>query len=1213
MQLTDLLKQRILVLDGAMGSLIQSYNLTEQDFRGERFKKHPVDLKGNNDLLSITKPEVIKAIHTAYLDAGADIIETNTFTATSITQADYKTEAYVYEINYEAAKIAKEVALAFSKKDASKPRFVAGSLGPTNKTASLSPDVNNPSYRAATFDDFADTYYEAAKGLMDGGADILIVETVFDTLNAKAAIYAIEKLFDEKRQTLPLIISGTIIDASGRTLSGQTLEAFLVSIAHAPLLAVGLNCALGAKQLTPHVSTLAEKTDLFTIVFPNAGLPNAFGGYDETPESNGKDIEIYLQNNWVNIIGGCCGTTPAHIKHIADIAKKYPPRKPRTLPKLPAYSGLEPMVIFEGSNFINVGERTNITGSKQFKKLILEDKFDDALVVARQQVENGAQIIDINLDEGMLDSVQAMKTFLHLIATEPDIAKVPVMIDSSKWEVIEEGLKCLQGKCIVNSISLKEGEETFKQHARMAKRMGAAVIVMAFDEEGQATTFDKRIAIAKRAYEILIKQLAFHPSDIIFDPNILTVATGMEEHNNYAVDFIKATRWIKENLPGALVSGGVSNISFAFQGNNTVREAMHSAFLYHAVKAGLDMGIVNAGMIDIYENIDKTLLEKIEDVLFNRRSDATERLVDFASTLKNKSKEQLKDDAWRMQSLEERLSYAMVKGITDFIDTDIAEALNTYSKPLDIIEGPLMKGMQIVGDLFGSGKMFLPQVVKSARVMKRATKILEPVMAAQKNEKNHTQGKIVLATVKGDVHDIGKNIVAVVLACNNYEIIDLGVMVPAEKILDAAVKHQADIIGLSGLITPSLDEMVYVAAEMERRKLSIPLLIGGATTSRTHTAVKIAPAFSGDTVHITDASRSVTIAGKLLGNEKASFTKTIKEEYKIVQQNHKVKQDTKNFISLQAARENKYRVDWTQYKPVKPAFTGTKVFTNYNLRELASYIDWTPFFQTWELAGKYPEILEDDIIGDEAKKVFQDAQIMLETIITEQWLQANAVIGFYKCKAVDDDIILYNDSGDVIETLHHLRQQNKKAEGLPNICLADFISPAEDYIGAFAVTAGIGIEKKLAAFALQHDDYAAILLKALADRLAEAFAERMHERVRKEFWGYASDENLSNDALIEESYRGIRPAPGYPACPDHTEKQTLFKLLDVTNTADIGLTESMAMYPAASVSGWYFAHPEAKYFGVGKIGKDQIEDLANRKHLPFAEMERWLSANKNYN
>ncbi|MFN0275313.1 MAG: methionine synthase, partial [Chitinophagales bacterium] len=891
MKLTDIITERILVLDGAMGSMIQSYKLSEADFRGERFKNHTVDLKGNNDLLSITQPGIIKEIHAAYLDAGADIIETNTFTATSITQADYKTEAFVYEINFEAAKIAKEVTQEFTKKDPSKPRFVGGSLGPTNKTASLSPDVNNPSYRAATFDDFADSYYEAAKGLMDGGADLLIVETVFDTLNAKAAVFAIEKLFDEKKKKLPLIISGTIIDASGRTLSGQTLEAFLISISHAPLLAVGLNCALGAKQLTPHVSTLAEKTDLYTIVFPNAGLPNEFGGYDETPESNGTDIEVFLKNNWVNIIGGCCGTTPAHIKYIAEIAKKYPPRKPRVLPKLPAYSGLEPMVIFEGSNFLNVGERTNITGSKQFKRLILEEKFDEALIVARQQVENGAQIIDVNMDEGMLDGVQAMQTFLNLIATEPDIAKVPVMIDSSKWEVIEAGLKCLQGKCVVNSISLKEGEEKFIEHARIAKRLGASVIVMAFDEEGQATTFEKRISIAKRAYDILTTKLAFNPTDIIFDPNILTIGTGIEEHNNYAVDFMKATSWIKENLPGALVSGGVSNISFSFQGNNTVREAMHSAFLYHAIKAGLDMGIVNAGMIDIYENIDKTLLERIEDVLFNRRDDATERLVEFASTLKNKSKEQVKDDAWRNTSLEDRLSYALVKGITDFIDADVAEALQKYPKPLDIIEGPLMSGMNTVGDLFGSGKMFLPQVVKSARVMKKATKILEPIMAAEKNSKSHSQGKILMATVKGDVHDIGKNIVGIVLACNNYEVIDLGVMVPAEKILDTAIEKNADIIGLSGLITPSLDEMVHVAAEMERRNIRIPLLIGGATTSRTHTAVKISPVFSGDVVHVTDASRSVTIAGKLIGKDKDTYTKTIKEEYKIVQQNHARKQD----------------------------------------------------------------------------------------------------------------------------------------------------------------------------------------------------------------------------------------------------------------------------------------------------------------------------------
>ncbi len=1389
MKLQDLLRERILVLDGAMGTMIQRYKLSEEQYRGERFKDHPYDLKGNNDLLSITQPGIVREIHKAYLDAGADIIETNTFTATSISQADYHLQNVVYEINFAAAKIAKEIAAEYTLKDPDKPRFVAGSLGPTNRTASLSPDVNNPGYRAVSFDEFAASYYEAAKGLMEGGADILIIETVFDTLNAKAAAYAIQKLFAEQNKTLPLIISGTIVDASGRTLSGQTLEAFLISVSHAPLLAVGLNCALGAKQLLPHVQTLAQKTDLPTIVFPNAGLPNAFGEYDETPESNGNDIETFLKNGWVNIIGGCCGTTPDHIKRIADLAKKYPPRIPPVLPKLPSFSGLEPMIKFEGSNFINIGERTNITGSKQFKRLILEEKYDEALVVARQQVENGAQMIDVNMDEGMLDGVNAMTTFLHLIVAEPDISKVPVVIDSSKWEIIHAGLKCLQGKSIVNSISLKEGEAKFIEHAREAKLLGAAVIVMAFDEEGQATTYEKRISICKRAYDILTEQVGFDATDIIFDPNILTVATGIEEHNSYALDYIRATKWIKEHLPGTMVSGGVSNISFSFQGNNTVREAMHAAFLYHAIHAGLDMGIVNAGMIEIYENIDKQLLEKIEDVLFNRRDDATENLVEFASTLKQKTKEQLKDDEWRGRSLEERLSYALTKGVTEFIDADIAEALATYNKPLDIIEGPLMKGMNIVGDLFGSGKMFLPQVVKSARVMKKAVAILTPLInspiptfpqgegeklsvkssekiktglafqmadpayyeflkqAVQKNKDdatdaekllwNHLRGKklenykfrrqhiignyiadfvclkknlvieldgsihqlpenkendqarteklnhygftvlrfsneelfknldhvlnkisetlkglpdydenrksdelaesndsrkvfplgedldgagrrkrILMATVKGDVHDIGKNIVGVVLACNNYEIIDLGVMVPADKILQTAIDQKVDIIGLSGLITPSLDEMVHVAEEMQRRNMTVPLMIGGATTSRTHTAVKIAPAYDQPVIHVTDASRSVSIASKLLNHEKDAFVKSIRDEYGVVQKTHQQKQSFKNYISIEEARKNKYKIDWKNYVPVKPTFTGTKVFEDYPLDELRNYIDWTPFFQTWELAGKYPEIFEDELIGVEAKKLFNDANKMLDQIIAEKWITAKAVIGFFPCCSDEDDIIVYEDDLKTERTrLFHLRQQNKKAEGQANLNLSDFIKPGpipSDYIGGFAVSTGFNIENKIKEFENDHDDFSSILLKALADRLAEALAERMHERVRKEFWAYDQSEQLGSEDLIAEKYLGIRPAPGYPACPDHTEKTTLFNLLNATNKIGIQLTESLAMQPGASVSGWYFAHPESKYFGIGKIGKDQVEDLAKRKNVEFEVMEKWLRPNLNY-
>jgi len=1207
-----------MVLDGAMGSMIQQYKLSEAEFRGERFKDHPHDLRGNNDLLSLTQPQIIKAIHEQYLEAGADIIETNTFSGTAIAQADYGLEHLAYELNLVSAQLAKAAAAEYTVKNPDKPRFVAGALGPTNKTLSLSPDVNNPGYRTVTFDEMADAYYEEARGLMDGGADILLIETIFDTLNAKAAIFAIDKLFTETGKKLPVMVSGTITDASGRTLSGQTVEAFLVSISHLPLLSIGLNCALGAKQLKEYIQTLSVNTDLFVSAYPNAGLPNAFGEYDETPESNGNDVEVYLKNGWVNIIGGCCGTTPAHIAYISKIASKYPPRIPQVLPKLPAFAGLEKFELFEGSNFVNVGERTNITGSKQFKRLITEEKYDDALIVARQQVENGAQVIDVNMDEGMIDSVHAMTTFLNLIAAEPDISRVPVMIDSSKWEVIEAGLKCLQGKSIVNSISLKEGESKFKEHAHKAKQLGAAVIVMAFDEEGQATTFEKRIAICERAYKILVNELHFAPTDIIFDPNILTIGTGIEEHNNYAVDFINATKWIKANLPGALVSGGVSNISFAFQGNNTVREAMHAAFLYHAIKAGMDMGIVNAGMIDIYENIDKDLLQKIEDVIFNRNENATENLVAFAETLKKKDKTAIVTDEWRNNTVEARLSYALVKGITDFIDTDIEEARVKYAKPLDVIEGPLMAGMNVVGDLFGSGKMFLPQVVKSARVMKKAVAYLQPFIEKEKTLSGNTDGrpKVLLATVKGDVHDIGKNIVGVVLACNNYEIIDLGVMVNAEKILNTAISEKVDIIGLSGLITPSLDEMVYVASEMEKRNFIIPLLIGGATTSRTHTAVKIAPAYNQPVIHVTDASRSVTIAGKLLNHEKTAFVQEIKDEYAILNQNHKSKQSFKGFLSLADARKNKIQLKDTEYNPVTPSFTGIKTFDEYPIAELVKYIDWTPFFQTWELHGKYPAILEDELIGEAAQKLFEDAQVLLDKIVAEKWLTAKAVVGIFKARSVEDDIALIDDNNNLICTLHHIRQQNKKVDGQANYCLSDFILPETsgktDYLGAFAVSAGFNIEGKVAAFEAQHDDYNSILLKALADRLAEAFAERMHELMRKELWGYSKDENNSPEQLISENYVGIRPAPGYPACPDHTEKITLFNLLKVTENIGIQLTDSMAMYPAASVSGWYFAHPEAKYFGTGKIGKDQVLDLAKRKNMSPEVMEKWLSSNINY-
>ena len=1220
-RIEELLKDRILILDGAMGTMIQGYQLSEADFRGEIFSSHPLDLKGNNDILSLTKPEIIKEIHVQYLEAGADIIETNTFSSTSIAQADYQLQHFAYQLNFASAKLAKEAALEFSLIDVSKPRFVAGAIGPTNKTLSISPDVNNPAYRAISFDELSGAYYEQVAGLIDGGVDILLIETIFDTLNAKAAIYAIEKIFDERKITLPVMISGTITDASGRTLSGQTAEAFLISVSHIPFLSIGFNCALGAKQLEQYVQEISSKTDLYISAYPNAGLPNAFGEYDETPSSHGSDIETYLKNGWVNMIGGCCGTTPEHIRFIAELAKKYPPRIPVQLPKLPSFSGLEPLIKYKESNFINIGERTNITGSKQFKRLIIEEKYEEAIAVARQQVENGAQMIDINMDEGMINGVKAMTTFLNLISAEPDIAKIPVVLDSSKWEIIHAGLKCLQGKSIVNSLSLKEGEELFIKQAKEAKRLGAAVIIMAFDEKGQAVTFEEKIAICQRAYQILIHKVGFSEHDIIFDPNILTVATGIDEHNNYAVDYIKATAWIKKHLQGVSVSGGVSNISFSFQGNNTVREAMHSAFLYHAIKAGMDMGIVNAGMIDIYENIEPQLLEKIEDVLFNRNDQATENLVAYAETLKQKDKAEIKTEEWRVSSLENRLSYSLMKGITDFIEQDIQEALNKYPKPLEIIEGPLMDGMNHVGDLFGSGKMFLPQVVKSARVMKKAVAILQPYIEQEKSN-NHSatkksNGKILLATVKGDVHDIGKNIVAVVLACNNYEIIDLGVMVSADAIIQTAIKEHADIIGLSGLITPSLDEMIHVASEMERLQIHLPLLIGGATTSRMHTAVKIAPKYKHAVVHVTDASRSVSIVNKLLGNDNIEFIKNIQEEYSVLIENHKFRQSFKGYISIEEARKNKLKINWENYESPAPNFLGTKVLKNYDLAILREYIDWTPFFQTWELAGKYPEIFNDEIIGDEAKKLFQDANKMLDQIIAEKWLRAHAVFGFFACNALnDDDILIHETEQHPKEMLHHLRQQNKKADNQPNICLTDFILPQtsgkQDYIGAFAVTSGIGIEKKITEFEAHHDDYSAILLKALADRLAEAFAEHLHALVRKKYWGYSNNEELNNTQLISEEYLGIRPAPGYPACPDHTEKTTLFKLLNAKEETGIELTESMAMYPASSVSGWYFSHPQSKYFGVGKISKDQIEDLARRKSVTEESLEKWLRSNLNY-
>ncbi|HVW13402.1 MAG TPA: methionine synthase [Mucilaginibacter sp.] len=1235
MGIKEELKKRILVIDGAMGTLIQRYQLSEADFRGERFKNHASDVKGNNDLLNLTRPDIIRAIHKEYLDAGADIIETNTFSTQRISLADYHMEDLAYELSYEGARIAREIADEYTKKDPSKPRFVAGAIGPTNRTASMSPDVNDPGFRAVTFDDLAAAYYEQVRGLVDGGSDVLIIETIFDTLNAKAAIYAVKRYEAELKKSLPLtsgerfreghgigiMISGTITDASGRTLSGQTVEAFWNSVRHANLLSVGLNCALGAKEMRPHLEELSAKSDVFISAYPNAGLPNEFGGYDEMPHETAHFIEDFIDSGMVNIVGGCCGTTPDHIRCIAEKAAKGKPRQiPHTEPYL-RLSGLEAVNLTPETNFANIGERTNITGSPKFSKLILAEDFEGALTVARQQVEGGAQVIDVNMDEGMIDSEATMTKFLNLVASEPDIAKLPIMIDSSKWTVIETGLKCLQGKGIVNSISLKEGEEKFKDQARKILTYGAAVVVMAFDEQGQADSLARRIEICKRSYDILVNEIGFPPQDIIFDPNILTVATGLEEHNNYAVDFIEATRWIKQNLPLAKVSGGVSNISFSFRGNNVVREAMHSAFLYHAIKAGLDMGIVNAGMLEVYEEIPKDLLEYVEDVLLNRRPDATERLVEFAETVKAKGKEVVKDEEWRKGPVEERLSHALVKGIVDYLDEDVEEARQKAAKPLDVIEGPLMDGMNIVGDLFGSGKMFLPQVVKSARVMKKAVAYLLPFIEAGKAEGagKSSAGKILLATVKGDVHDIGKNIVGVVLACNNFEVIDLGVMVPAQRIIDEARKNNVDIIGLSGLITPSLDEMVHFAKEMEREGFTIPLLIGGATTSRIHAAVKVAPNYSNGVVHVLDASRSVGVCSNLMNKDsRDSYIQTVKNEYAKAREAHLNKRSDKRFVSIVDARRLKFQINLNGSVQPKPSFTGTKVFESFPLGELVPYIDWTPFFHTWELRGSYPRIFEDKTVGVEAKKLFDDAQKLLNKIVKEKLLQASGVIGFWPANSTGDDIELYTDESrqHLLTRIHTLRQQAEKAKDEPYYALSDFIAPKEsgvaDYFGGFAVTAGIGCDALVAKFEKDHDDYNSIMTKALADRLAEAFAEKMHELVRREYWGYAKDETLSNEDLIKEEYQGIRPAPGYPACPDHTEKTTLFDLLKANENAHMHLTEGLAMMPAASVSGFYFAHPQARYFGLGKIGKDQVEDYAKRKNMDLETVERWLGPNLSY-
>ncbi len=1222
-QLKKLLNQRIVILDGAMGTMIQRYALDEMAYRGDRFQEWPCDLKGNNDLLCLTQPDIIRTIHRQYLEAGADIIETNTFSSNTISMQDYQMESLVYELNYTAARLARQVADEVSEKSA-QPRFVAGALGPTNRTASLSPDVNNPGFRNVSFQELVVAYTEAIRGLVAGGIDVLLVETIFDTLNAKAAIFAIKQYCEAANLAIPILISGTITDASGRTLAGQTTEAFWYSVRHVQPLSIGLNCALGAQQLRPYIAELARLADTYVSAYPNAGLPNAFGGYDETPDMMATVIREFADRGFVNIVGGCCGTTPDHIRAIADAVQGIPPRAIPTLERRCRLSGLEPCVISPESNFVNIGERTNVTGSARFRKLIKAGDYNAALEVAREQVNNGAQIIDVNMDEGMLDSTEAMVTFLNLMAAEPDIARIPVMIDSSKWEVIEAGLRCVQGKSIVNSISLKEGEAIFLQQAKLVRWYGAAVVVMAFDEQGQADTVARKVAICTRAYHLLTG-IGFPPEDIIFDPNIFAVATGITEHNRYALDFIEATKIIRQTLPDVHISGGLSNVSFSFRGNDAVREAIHAVFLYHAIRAGMDMGIVNAGQLAIYDEIPTELRERVEDVILNRRPDATERLLEIAERYKGDgSGVSVKTDdlAWREWSVEKRLEHALIKGIDEYVETDTEQARQLYDKPLQVIEGPLMRGMNTVGDLFGAGKMFLPQVVKSARVMKKAVAYLIPYLEADKlnGQKQQAQGKILMATVKGDVHDIGKNIVGVVLQCNNFEVIDLGVMVPLQKILDTARQEQVDMIGLSGLITPSLDEMVNVAREMNRQQFTIPLLIGGATTSLMHTAVKIDPQYRHAVVYVKDASRAVGVAQSLLSaTQRDQYITKIKSDYAIKREQYQTRQTQEELLPLAEARRNRVVIDWTAYQPPKPRFLGVKTLSNYPLTELVERIDWTPFFQTWELAGRFPKILDDPIVGEQARRLYDDAQTLLTHIISEQWLTARGIFGLFAAQRHgDDDIVLYNDETcrHELMTLHHLRQQNRRPDGKPNQCLADFIAPKEsglvDYLGAFAVTAGIGIAERVAEFERQHDDYRSILLKALADRFAEAFAETLHERVRKEWWGYSSDEQLSNEQLITEQYRGIRPAPGYPACPDHTEKALLWQLLEVEQQTGIQLTESYAMSPAASVSGWYFSHPDSRYFGVGRIGRDQVLDYAVRKGMTLSEMERWLAPYLSY-
>ncbi len=1230
-QLERLLGERILILDGAMGTMIQSYKLAEADYRGARFAAFARDLRGNNDLLSLTQPGIIREIHDAYLDAGADIVSTNTFNANAPSMADYGLQELVYEINSAAARLARAAADACMHGAPGRQCFVAGVLGPTTKTASISPDVNDPGFRNIDFDTLVAAYGESLRGLLDGGADLILVETIFDTLNAKAALFAIDCAFEARGRRWPVIISGTITDASGRTLTGQTPEAFWNSVRHARPLAVGLNCALGAKLMRPYIEELSGVADTYLSCYPNAGLPNPLSetGYDETPDYTSGQLQEFARSGFLNIVGGCCGTTPAHIRAIARAVKDLPPRPLPQIERKLRLSGLEPLNIGDDALFVNVGERTNVTGSKAFARLILAGNYTEALAVARQQVESGAQMVDVNMDEAMLDSEKAMVTFLNLMASEPDISRVPVMLDSSRWSVIEAGLKCVQGKPVVNSISLKEGKDEFVRQAKLARRYGAAVIVMAFDEQGQADTLERRKAICRRCYDILTGEVGFPAEDIIFDPNIFAIATGIEEHSNYALDYLETTRWIRANLHYARVSGGVSNVSFSFRGNDPVREAIHTAFLYHAIKAGMSMGIVNAGQLGVYEEIPKDLLERVEDIILNRRPDAAERMVAFADTVKGSGRTQSEDLEWRKQSVEARLSHALVKGITDWIIEDTEEARQQAERnggrPIHVIEGPLMDGMNVVGDLFGAGKMFLPQVVKSARVMKQAVAHLVPYIEAEKEklalasgEAAKPKGKIVVATVKGDVHDIGKNIVGVVLQCNNYEVINLGVMVPASKILQVAREEKCDIVGLSGLITPSLEEMAHVAHEMQREGFTIPLLIGGATTSRVHTAVKIAPHYRGTIVYVPDASRAVGVCSSLLSDDsREDYARTVRADYDKIRSQHQSRQPRTPLLALAQARANAFKTDWSAYLPPVPGFVGVKELRDYDLATIARHIDWSPFFQTWELSGAYPKILQDPLVGQAARNVFAEGQAMLAKIIAEKWLTANGVIGLFPANSVGDDIEIYADEprSRVAMRFHNLRQQAQRPAGKPNYCLADFVAPRDsavkDYIGAFAVTSGIGIEARVREFEARHDDYSAIMLKALADRLAEAFAEHLHRRVRREFWGYAADEALDNEAMIREEYRGIRPAPGYPACPDHTEKGELFRLLGAPQVG-ITLTESYAMWPAAAVSGFYFSHPESQYFAVGRIGRDQVEDYARRKQLPLPEVERWLAPALDY-